>query len=99
MDPVILTAAVANLIALGMITGAVLLFPTARRLGVYLEVLIEERRKGAPAAGQVARLEEELRRTQEELHSVKERQRFVEALLEERAEALALPSRTSGPRS
>ena len=95
MDPVILTAAVANLIALGMITGAVLLFPTARRLGVYLEVLIEERRKGMAPAGQIARLEEELRKTQEELRSVRERQQFVEALLEEKADALAIPSGTA----
>ena len=94
MDPVILTAAVANLIALGMITGAVLLFPTARRLGVYLEVLIEERRKGTPSADQIGRLEAELRNTQEELRVVKEHQEFLEALLAEKADALALPQRS-----
>jgi hypothetical protein len=99
MDPVILTAAVANLIALGMITGAVLLFPTARRLGVYLEVLIEERRKSAPSTSQMARLEEELRKTQEEVRSMRERQQFVEALLEEKADALALPPGAASPRS
>jgi hypothetical protein len=99
MDPVILTAAVANLIALGMISGAVLLFPTARRLGVYLEVLIEERRKGAPSSGQIARLEEELRKTQEELRAVRERQQFVEALLEEKTDAVALSQGSSPPQT
>jgi hypothetical protein len=99
MDPVVFTAAVANLIALGMITGAVLLFPTARRLGVYLEVLIEERRKGTPSTGQIARLEAELRKTQEELRVMSERQQFVEALLEEKADVVALPQGSASPRT
>ena len=51
-----------------MIVGGVLLLPTSRRLGRYLEVLIEEKRgKGIGMAGEVKRLERELRGTQVEV--------------------------------
>lgn len=75
-----------------MIIGGILLFPTSRRLGRYLEVLIEEKRdKGVGMVDEVRRLEQELRETQAEVARLSERQAFTGSLLEERAETPLLP--------
>ena len=61
MDVITLPLIVGEVIAFGMIIGGILLFPTSRRLGRYLEVLIEEKRnKGVGMADDVRRLEQEL---------------------------------------
>jgi hypothetical protein len=92
MDIISIPLIVAEVIGLGMIIGGILLFPTSRRLGRYLEVLIEEKRnKGVGMADEVRRLERELRETQAEVARLSERQGFTESLLEERAETPMLP--------
>ena len=92
MDVLSVPLIVAEVIGLGMIIGGILLFPTSRRLGRYLEVLIEEKRnKGVGIADEVRRLERELRETQAEVARLSERQGFTESLLEERAETPMLP--------
>jgi hypothetical protein len=91
MDVISIPMIVGNVIAFGMIVGGVLLFPTARRLGRYLEVLIEEKRRDIGAAAQVEQLERELKQTQEELTRLAERQSATERLLEKRGESPLLP--------
>ena len=92
MDVITIPLIVGNVIALGMIIGGVLLFPTTRRLGRYLEVLIEEKRaKGVGMGKHVERLERELKDTQDELARLAERQAFMEAMLEKRDESRLLP--------
>jgi hypothetical protein len=96
MDVLSIPLIVAEVLGLAMIIGGILLFPTARRLGRYLEVLIEEKRltlqekkrAGALGAGaEVERLERELMETREALARLAERQ----AALEKRDEAPLLP--------
>lgn len=92
MDILSIPLIIGEVIALGMLIGGVLLFPTSRRLGRYLEVLIEEKRgKGAVMAEEVKRLERELRETQAEVARLSERQASTESRLEERAEPPLLP--------
>jgi hypothetical protein len=92
MEVITLPLIIGQVIAFGMLVGGVLLFPTSRRLGRYLEVLIEEKRgKGIGMAEEVKRLERELRETQAEVARLSERQAFTDSLLEERAETPLLP--------
>jgi hypothetical protein len=92
VDFVSIPVIVGYVIITGMTIGGILAFPTARRLGRYLEVLIEEKRgKGVGMGEHVERLERELRDTQAELARTTERQAFLESLLEERAEPPLLP--------
>ena len=92
MDVITLPLIIAEVIGLGMIIGGILLFPTSRRLGRYLEVLIEEkRRNGAGVADEVKRLERELRETQAEVARLSERHAVAEQRLEGRAEPPLLP--------
>lgn len=92
MDVVTIPMIVGYILMTGMTIGGILLFPTARRLGHYLEMLIKEkRRKGVGMGEQVERLERELRDTQAELARTTEPQGFLESLLEERAEPPLLP--------
>jgi hypothetical protein len=92
MDVITLPLIIAEVIGLGMIIGGILLFPTSRRLGRYLEVLIEEKRgKGIGMAAEVQRLERELRETQAEVARLSERQAFTDSMLEGRAEPPLLP--------
>lgn len=91
MDVLSIPMIVGNVIAFGMIVGGVLLFPTARRLGRYLEVLIEEKRRGIGAAAQVEHLELELKQTREELARLAERQASVESRLAKHDESPLLP--------
>jgi hypothetical protein len=90
MDVISIPLIVAEVVGLAMIIGGILLFPTARRLGGYLEVLIEEKRltltedkrvKELGAGPQVERLERELAETREELGRVAERQASMESAL------------------
>ncbi|HEX6750132.1 MAG TPA: hypothetical protein VF092_22750 [Longimicrobium sp.] len=90
MDPFFATVMAAEVMALAIIVGGVLMFPTARRMGRYVEMLIEERRNRLNPPKDVQELTEELERTREELARLNERQAFVEALLASRpAPALA----------
>ncbi len=92
MDVITLPLIIGEVIAFGVIIGGILLFPTSRRLGRYLEVLIEEkRRNGVGMADEVKRLERELRETQAEVARLSERQAVAEQRLEERAEPPLLP--------
>jgi hypothetical protein len=92
MDVVTLPLIIGEVIAFGMIIGGILLFPTSRRLGRYLEVLIEEKRaKGVGMADEVKRLERELRETQAEVARLSERQARTESRLEQGAEPPLLP--------
>lgn len=92
MEVISLPIIIANIIALGMIITGVLLFPTSRRLGRYLEVLIEEKRgKGGGTGDEVQLLQRELHETRAELARLSERQAFTESLLAERAEPPLLP--------
>lgn len=73
-----------------VITGAVLLLrPITKRLGVYLEVLAEERRRAAlqpPAPDRVdmTRLAATLERIEDRLAQVERNQDFTEKLLSEK---------------
>ena len=92
MDIISIPLIVGEVVALGLIITGVLLFPTSRRLGRYLEVLIEEKRaKGVGRGGEVERLERELRETREELARVAARQASMESMLEKRDESPLLP--------
>ena len=82
MDLDLVPIIVGNVAALGLIIGGILMYPTTRRFGTYLDMLIEERRrKSLPAPKDLEEVEAELLRTQEELAQLKERQEFIEALL------------------
>lgn len=92
MEVLTLPLIIGNVIGLGMIIGGILLFPTTRRLGRYLEVLIEEKRgKNAGLPDEVQRLRRELDDTRAELAQLSQRQAFTESLLAERAEPPLLP--------
>lgn len=92
MEVITLPLIIGQVIAFGMIVGGVLLFPTSRRLGRYLEALIEEKRgRGVGMADEVQRLRGELDETRAELARLAERQAFTESLLSERAEPPLLP--------
>ncbi len=95
MDPALVPIMAANVVSLALIVGAVLMYPTSRRFGTYLDMLIEERRrKTLPAPKDLEEVEAELVRTQEELAQLKERQEFIESLLTgtRTPPALATPS-------
>lgn len=92
MDVISLPLILGEVIGLGMLIGGILLFPASRRLGRYLEVLIEEKRgKGIGLAEEVQRLERELRETQAQVARLSERQAATESALEGRAEPPLLP--------
>ena len=92
MDVITIPLIVGEVVALGLIITGVLLFPTSRRLGRYLELLIEEKRgKVLGASQEVERLERELSDTREELARLAERQARMESALDQRAEAPLLP--------
>lgn len=92
MDVITIPLIVGEVVALGLIITGVLLFPTSRRLGRYLEVLIEEKRtKAVGAPAEVERLERELRDTREELARVAERQARMESMLGSPDKAPLLP--------
>ncbi|HEX9938109.1 MAG TPA: hypothetical protein VGB15_13335 [Longimicrobium sp.] len=82
MDPSLVPIMAGNVVALALIVGGILMYPTTKRFGTYLDMLIEERRrKSLPAPKDLEEMEAELLRTQEELAQLRERQEFVEALL------------------
>ena len=81
MDTSMIPIMAANVLSLAIIVGGVLMFPTARRVAKYVDMLIEERRSRMNPPKDVAMLEEELERAKEELARLGERQAFVEALL------------------
>lgn len=81
MDLDLVPIIVGNVAALGLIIGGILMYPTTRRFGTYLDMLIEERRRKTLPPKNLEDVEAELLRTQEELALLKERQEFVEALL------------------
>ena len=86
-----------NVAALGLIIGGILIYPTTRRFGKYLDMLIEERRqKTLPAPKDLEEMEAELLRTQEELAQLRERQEFLEALLTGTRTPPALASPAAG---
>lgn len=92
MEVLTLPLIIGNVIGLGMIIGGILLFPTTRRLGRYLEVLIEEKRgKNAALPDEVQRLQRELDETRAEFAQLSQRQAFTESLLAERTEPPLLP--------
>ena len=101
MEPGLVPIMAANVVSLALIIGAVLMYPTSRRFGTYLDMLIEERRrKTLPAPKDLEEMEAELLRTQEELAQLRERQEFVEALLTgtRTPPALATPAATAAER-
>jgi hypothetical protein len=71
--------------------GVVLLRPITKKLGTYLEVLAEERRRSLEARpvdrGDAARLASALERIEDRLSHVEKNQDFTEKLLAERAPA------------
>lgn len=95
MDLDLVPIIVGNVAALGLIIGGILMYPTTRRFGTYLDMLIEERRRKTLPPKNLEDVEAELLRTQEELAQLRERQEFVEALLTGTRAPAALPTPTA----
>jgi len=72
-----------TLILVGMIGGFVLLIPVSRRLGLFLEAWIQEK-KGLAGAEEVAHLRRSIQALEKEVSELAERQQFTDRLLENR---------------
>jgi len=78
----IVISSVAALLGIGIICGAVLLFPVSRRLAELLQLLIEERRQGATLdQRQVERLREIVAAHDQRIATLAEQQEFVVDML------------------
>jgi hypothetical protein len=77
---------VLGIVLMLVLGGVILLRPITKRLGAYLEVLAEERRRSVPT-GQVAdvqRIASTLEAMDRRLAALEERQEFTDALLGDR---------------
>lgn len=72
------------------IGGFVLVFPLTRRLGAYLEMLIERRHGPIPDRKRMEVLEGELQELKAEVERLAERQSFVDNLLSDDTEVQRL---------
>lgn len=97
MDPFFLLVFTFVLLLVLLVGGFVLLFPLTRRLGTYLERLLEEEgpgRRQPPAALREVRAE--LKELRTAVHRLTEQQAFVESLLEERDAAPRVEGESEG---
>lgn len=85
------------LVMLMLIGGFWVTYPVTRRLGSYLERLIEEKRNGADAASRIESLQAELLDLQEEVRLLAEHQAFSQSLLAEREAVPRLSATRSHP--
>ncbi|MEX2530507.1 MAG: hypothetical protein WD960_07030 [Gemmatimonadota bacterium] len=91
---VVLSFALVMLILIG---GFWVTYPVTRRLGSYLERLIEEKRNGADAASRIESLQAELLDLQEEVRLLAEHQAFSQSLLADREKSPRLTAARSRP--
>lgn len=86
-----------TLLFTGLIGGIVIVYPLSKRLGALMESKMRTEKEAAPRLeAEVKRLESTIQELESELHAMKERQSFAEALLVSRAQT-ALPQQTSKP--
>ena len=81
MDPVILAGMIFSLVVLAMVGSFILLLPVARLLAQYLQQRLDMGLESGPAP-QLGVLQEQLDRIESGLDGLRERQDFVERLLE-----------------
>lgn len=81
MDPIILAGMIFSLVVLAMVGSFILLLPVARLLAQYLQQRLDMGLESGPAP-QLGVLQEQLDRIEAGLDGLRERQDFVERLLE-----------------
>lgn len=92
MDPFFLVVFTFVLLLVLLVGGVVLLFPVSRRLGAYLERLLDEGGTGTKPPPELAEVRAELKDLRAAVHRLTEQQAFMESLLEERDEAPRIDS-------
>lgn len=91
MDPTAVAGMIFTLIFFLLIGGFILLFPLSRQLGKVLEQRLEEKRPVGLDRAEVARLREALETLERQVHSLQDRQEFVEGMLRPGGEKASLP--------
>lgn len=86
MDPFMVLVFTFILLMVLLVGGFILAYPLTRRLGAYLERLVERPRDASEPDAEVERLRQEVDALRREVSRLAERQEFTDALLAERPE-------------